>query len=95
VAIVVETPVRSASRVQHDLLEERLMAAMRDQGGPPAGLMAQVNRPDEDGFLMIGVWRSEPEMRTFYESTLLPLLAAIGLQAEGQTVWPVWTFAKP
>ena len=94
-AIVVEVPVRSASRVQHDLLDERIDAVLREMGGPPAGLMVQVNRPEKDGFLMIGVWRSEAEMRTFHESTLLPQLAAIGLQAEGQTVWPVWTFAKP
>ena len=94
-AVVVEMPVRSASRVPHDLLDERIEAVMREKGGPPAGLMAQVNRPDEDGFLMIGVWRSESEMRDFHESTLLPQLAAVGLQVGGQTVWPVWTFARP
>ena len=57
--VVVETEVVSASQAQHDLVDERIEAVMREMGGPPGGLMVHFSRPHGDGFLMVDVWRSE------------------------------------
>ena len=64
-------------------------------GGPPAGLMAHMVRPDGEGFVIIGVWRSEPEMRQFNESVVLPGLDEVSLVPGESTVWPLWGFAAP
>lgn len=94
-AVVVETEVVSASQAQHDLVDERIEAVMREMGGPPGGLMVHFSRPHGDGFLMVDVWRSESEMRTFHDASVIPVLAAVGLDLGDETVWPVWTFARP
>jgi hypothetical protein len=41
-----------------------------------------VRRPDGDGFLLSNVWRSESDMRPFYDDVALPRLAEAGLQHE-------------
>ncbi|HWI01647.1 MAG TPA: hypothetical protein VNT27_15075, partial [Propionibacteriaceae bacterium] len=90
-----EVRIRSASRAEYDALEERVSSAMMTMGGRPAGLMVNMVRPDNDGFLITAVWRTEPEMRRFYEEAVVPALAELGLNVQDLTVWPVWGFARP
>jgi hypothetical protein len=94
-AVVGEVRVRSASRAECDALEDRVSSAMMSMGGPPAGFMVTVVRPDSDGFLMIEVWRTESEMRRFHEAVVVPAFAELGLNAQELEVWPVWGFARP
>ena len=65
------------------------------RGGPPAGLMLHLTRPQGEGFMLINVWRSEAEMRPFYDDVVLPQLAEVGLAHEESKVSPVWAFARP
>jgi hypothetical protein len=80
-AVVGDMRIRSASRAECDALEERVTSAMTTMGGPPAGLMVTIVRPDTDGFLITGVWRTESEMRRFYEAVVVPALAELRLNA--------------
>lgn len=64
-------------------------------GGPPIGLMAHIAHPSGDGFVLCDVWRSEPEMRSFYDEVVLPKLAEAGLEPRDPVISPVWSFARP
>ena len=57
--------------------------------------MLHLTRSPGDGFLLINVWRSEAEMRPFYDDVILPQLAEVGLAHEESKVSPVWAFARP
>ena len=94
-AVVGELRVASGAQTDHEALDAVVSAAMASAGGPPAGLMAHVVRPDSEGFVIIGVWRSELEMRQFHKSVVLPGLVEVGLVAGQSTVWPLWGFAAP
>ncbi len=94
-AIVVETLVPLASKADADTFDASVEAAMMERGGPPAGLMVHFTRPAGDGFVLSNVWRSEADMRRFYDDVILPGLAAAALEPEGSIVSPVWTFARP
>jgi hypothetical protein len=94
-AIVVETLVPRASRTEADGFDASIEAAMMQMSGPPAGLMIHYARPEGDGFLLCDVWRSEAELRPFYDDVVLPRLADADLDAEESTISPVWGFARP
>ncbi|MBJ7593747.1 MAG: hypothetical protein JF886_02615 [Candidatus Dormibacteraeota bacterium] len=64
-------------------------------GGPPAGLMVHFARADGDGFMLCNVWRTEDDMRSFYDAVVLPRLAEAGLAAEDPSVSTMWGFARP
>lgn len=70
-------------------------AAIAESGAPPVGLMVHIGHPTGDGFTIQDVWRSEAELRSFYESVFMPALAAIGLTYEEPSVTPVWSLALP
>ena len=93
-AIIVETLVTRASKAEVDSLDDSINAAIGQMGGPPDGLMAQIIRPDGDGFLMSAVWRNEDEMRPFYD-VILSKLADLGLEPDEPKISPVWVFARP
>jgi hypothetical protein len=94
-AIVVETLIPQASKAAAEQLDAAIEATMMQRGGPPAGLMVHFTRPVGDGVVLANVWRSEAEMRGFYDDVLLPALAAAALVPEEPIVSPVWTFARP
>jgi hypothetical protein len=94
-AIVVETVVPQASRVEGEQFDAEVEAAMVQQGGPPAGLMVHFMHPVGDGFVLRNVWRSREEMQRFYDAVILPRLAAAELSHDEPTVSEVWTFARP
>lgn len=94
-AVVVDILFPRGTRQQADELDDRAGAALAQLGGPPDGLMLHLVRPDGDGFRMIEVWRTEPEMRSVYAEMVLPLLAELGLAHEVPSVEPVWGLARP
>lgn len=94
-AVVVQLPVTPASRADAAALEDAMESVMVDQGGPPAGLMVHVARPEGDGFLLLQVWRTELEARTSFEESVLPELTRLGLPHGEVTTWPVWSLARP
>lgn len=94
-AIVVQTLVPSASQADADRLDQLVNAAIAQRGGPPAGLMAHIGHPSGAGFVICDVWRSEGEMRSFYDEVVLPALAEAGLERADPVVSPVWSFARP
>ena len=94
-AIVVETLVRRASKDDADRLDDSVNAAIGEMGGPPAGLMVHLTRPEGDGFLLSEVWRTEADMRSFYEDVILPKLADAGLEPLEPVISPVWVLADP
>lgn len=94
-AVLVQTLVSHASQDDADRLDQAVGVAMEQMGGPPAGLMAHIAHPSGDGFVLCNVWRSEAEMRAFYEEAVLPKLAESGLDPAAPVVAPVWSFARP
>ena len=94
-AIVVEMLVPRASRDVADQFDAGVEQAMMRRGGPPAGLLVHYARPEGDGFVLCNVWRSEAEMRSFFEDVILPGLAQRGLEPSQPIVSPVWVFARP
>jgi len=94
-AIVVETLIPRASRAEAERFDEGIEDAMMQMGGPPAGLMVHYTRPAGDGFLLCNVWRTEADMRQFYDAVILPGLAAAGFASEEPLIAPVWVFARP
>lgn len=94
-AVVVEILVPHASRAQHDQLDASMEAAMGQQGGPPTGLMVHFARPAVEGFLLCEVWRTEADMRPFFDDVVLPTMVDVGLRPEEPSVTPVWGFARP
>ncbi len=93
-AIVVETRIPEASREAADRFDADIEAAMREGGGPPAGLMVHLARPDGDGFLLVNVWRNEADLRAFWD-VIASRLGEAGLAFDEPTISPVWSFARP
>ena len=94
-AIVVEMLVPVASKDQADQFDASIERAMLQMGGPPAGLMVHFARPSGEGFQLFNVWRSEVDMKAFYDEVIRPRLADAGLTPEEPLVAPVWVFARP
>jgi hypothetical protein len=94
-AVAVETRIRRGSQADHHAINDHIEDAIGAMGGPPAGLMVHFARPEGDGFVIVDIWRTEAEMRAFYDSVLQPALAAAALPADPPTVSPVWGFARP
>ena len=94
-AVIGELQVASGVQSDYDALDALVSAAMGRDGAPPAGLMAHMVRPDGEGFVIIGVWRSESGMRQFQESVILPGLDQLSLVPGESKVWPLWGFAAP
>jgi hypothetical protein len=94
-AIVVDILVPHASKDDADRLDDSVNAAIGEMGGPPAGLMVHLTRPEGDGFLLSEVWRNEADMRLFYEDVMRHKFADAGLQPEEPVISPVWVLARP
>jgi hypothetical protein len=94
-AVIGQLLVTAGAQSDHDALDAVVSAAMARDGGPPAGLMAHMVRPDGDGFMIIDVWHTESAMRQFFESVVLPGLEEVQLVPRELDVWPLWGFAAP
>ena len=93
-AVLLQFTVTPATHDQFNELDVRLEESMM-QGGPPPGLMSHVVYPDDDGFVVADVWRTESDAQPFVTDLLQPLLEQLGLTASETTVFPVWSFARP
>jgi hypothetical protein len=95
-AVLMQLTVTPADRDRFDELDEKLGESMAGGiGGPPPGLMSHVVYPDDGGFIVADVWRTESEGRSFVELYLQPMLTRLGLTATEAVVRPVWSFARP
>jgi hypothetical protein len=75
-ATVVVTPVPHASKAGADRFDK---ASRDDADGRSArGLMAHLAYPSGEGFVICNVWRTEADMRPFYDRVVLPKLAEAG-----------------
>ena len=81
-AVLVATRIVKGSQVDVDQLSQRVEEAIAQQGAPPMGLMVHIAHPAGDGFVIQDVWRTEAEMRSYYDSVVLPALTATGLTHE-------------
>lgn len=94
-AVVLRLTVSPATRDQYNLLDDRVGQDLTEAGGPPAGLMSHVVHPEGDGFVAVGVWRSEAEARDYVDGRLRGLMAEVDLAPVEVDVVPVWSFARP
>jgi hypothetical protein len=94
-AVVGQFRVESGVQSDHEALDAVVSAAIDRDGGPPAGLMAHLVRPEGEGFVVLQVWRSESEMRRYHESVVTPALDQLNLVSAEWKVWPLWGFAVP
>ena len=94
-AVVVRLTVSPASQDQFNVLDDRVGAAMDAAGGPPPGPMSHVVYPEGEGFVVMGVWRSETEARDYVDGSLRGLVSDVGLVPGVTDVLPVWSFARP
>ena len=94
-AVVLTLRVFPATQEQFNVLDDRVGEAMMSAGGPPAGLLAHVVYPSDDGFVVAGVWRTEPEGRGYVDEVLRPLVTQVGLTPRETECLPAWSFARP
>ena len=94
-AVVIRLTVSPASQEQFNVLDDRVGEAMMAAGGPPAGLMSHVVHPEGEGFVVVGVWRSEAEGRAYVDDRLRGLVTDADLTPGETDVVPVWSFARP
>ena len=94
-AVVLTLSVFPSTQEQFNLLDDLVGRAMMSAGGPPAGLLSHVVYPDQDGFVVADVWRTEPEGRDFVDTVLRPLVTEAGLIPGDTDCRPVWSFARP
>lgn len=94
-AVLVVTRIAQGSQNEVDQLSQVVESAIAQQGAPPIGLMAHIGHPAGEGFIIQDVWRTEADMRSFYDTVFLPALTTLGLTHEQPSVHPVWSFARP
>jgi len=94
-AVLLQLTVGPATQDQFNELDARVGQSMMQAGGPPAGLMSHAVYPEDDGFIIAEVWRTESEGQPYVDDVLRPLLAEVGLTGQATVVRPVWSFAKP
>ena len=94
-AVLLQFTVTPATQDQFNELAVKVEESMMRGGGPPPGLMSHVVYPDNGGFVVADVWRTESDGQPYVKDVLHPLLAQVGLTASETTVRPVWSFARP
>ncbi len=70
--VVGEICVPRASQAEAALFDAGIENAMMQMSGPPTGLMVHFARADGDGFMLCNGWRTEDDMRPFYDAVVLP-----------------------
>jgi hypothetical protein len=94
-AIVARTLVGPATQDDHDRLNGAVERRLMELGGPPDGLMSLVTFPDEDGFVIVEVWRNEETFASYVGNVFAPSLSEAGLTSKGNEIQPAWGFARP
>jgi hypothetical protein len=94
-AVLLELSIEAATQDQFNELDDRVGEAMKQAGGPPAGLLSHVVYPAGDGFVVADVWRSEAEGRAYVADVLAPLAGQLGLTPNEPRALAVWSFARP
>jgi hypothetical protein len=94
-AVLLQVTVTPATHDEFNELDAKVGASMMAAGGPPPGLMSHVVYPQNGGFVIADVWRTESEGQPYVKEVLSPLLAQLGLSASDISVHPVWSFARP
>lgn len=94
-AFLLQLTVAPATQDQFNELDAKVGQSMVQAGGPPAGLMSHAVYPEDDGFIIAEVWRTESEGQPYIDDVLRPLLAEVGLSGQATVVRPVWSFARP
>jgi hypothetical protein len=94
-AIVARTRVGPATQDDHDRLNAAVERRLVEQGAPPDGLMSLVTFPDEDGFVIVEVWRNEETFAVYLREVFAPSLSEAGLAAQENEVRPAWGLARP
>ncbi|WP_406403752.1 hypothetical protein OH805_30570 [Streptomyces sp. NBC_00879] len=62
-----------------ELYQATFDRAIPDRAKPPAGLVAHLAAPGENGgWQVVDVWESEAEFRQFVEGTLMPVAQELG-----------------
>lgn len=85
----------AGTREEHDAVDIKVTEGIDAMGGPPAGLMFHLSWPEDDGFVMIDVWRTEEEARQFLDRVVVPAMTAVGLRITDPIVRSVWGMARP
>ncbi len=94
-AVLVQLIVTPATQQQFNELDAAVGQSMTDAGGPPDGLMSHVVYPQDDGFVVAEVWRTESDGQHYVDNVLRPLVGELSLSAKDTNVRPVWSFARP
>ena len=94
-AVLLQLTLTPVTRDQFDRLDVLVGQSMGQAGGPPDGLMSHVVYPQDEGFVVAEVWRTQAEGEPYVDEVLRPLLTEIGLTAGESTALPVWSFARP
>lgn len=94
-AVLLELSVTAATQELFNQLDDRVGEAMMQAGGPPAGLLAHVVYPVDDGFVVADVWRTEAEGQAYLSEVLRRLVDEEGLSVREVRARPVWSFARP
>jgi hypothetical protein len=94
-AVVVQLPVTSVSKDDATALEVAMDTEVAAQGGLLAGLMMRLAGRLDDGFVLCQVWRTEAEVRTSFEESVIPAPARLGLPHCELIVRPVWFLTRP
>ena len=94
-AVLLQFTVTPATHEQFDQLDVRVGPSMMHACGPPPGLMFHVVYPQDEGFVIADVWRTQAEGQPYVDEVLRPLLIELGLTSTESTVLPVWSLARP
>jgi hypothetical protein len=95
VAVVVRILVEPGDQSDHDRLESAVNSRIAARGGPPDGLMVHLGHPQDQGFVILDVWRTEAAFQAWWDELLAPALAEAGLHAGPHEITPVWSLARP
>jgi len=94
-ATLLSIRVGPSTQDQFNDLDARVGQSMMQAGGPPDGLMSHVVYPENDGFVIAEVWRTQAAGETYVNDVLLALMSELGLALRETTMLPVWSFARP
>ena len=92
-AVISEIRIRTATRQDHDAIEQQAIETIQATGGWPSEIMAHLVRADGDGLVVIQAWRTESAMRHFHQAVIAPAIAEAGLEADELMIRPLWGFA--
>ena len=94
-AVLVQLTVTPATQEQFNELDAAVGQSMTGAGGPPDGLMSHVVYPEDDGFVVAEVWRTESAGQHYVDDVLRGLVGGLGLAGRTPTCDPSGRSARP